>query len=267
MNYRHSFHAGNHTEVFKHSVLCLLLAEFLKKPTPFAVLDTHAGAGSYDLTSTEAKKTGEAQQGVGVIFGKDLPHAAAYLSLVRKCNPTGLKHYPGSPRLVQAMLRPNDRLIACELHEGDAAHLRAEFRGDQRISVHRRDGYEAIGAFVPLNTRRGLVFIDPPFERHDEFEALGQVLNTGIAKWPTGVFIAWYPLKNRNGIRRLKKLYRGENPPTVCCEFLRDTIDGATLAGSGLLKPTDRMSQGLMIHLEVSSGGFIWRKDASRERS
>jgi 23S rRNA (adenine2030-N6)-methyltransferase len=235
MNYRHSFHAGNHTEVFKHSALCLLLAEFLKKPTPFAALDTHAGAGSYDLTSPEAKKTAEAQQGIGIIFGKEIPHAATYLSLVGSCNPTGLKRYPGSPRLVQAMLRANDRLIACELREDDAAHLRAEFKGDRRILVHRRDGYEATGAFVPLATKRGLVFVDPPFERQDEFETLGRALNAGVAKWLTGVFVAWYPLKNRSGVRRLRKLYSVNNPPTLCCEFLREPIDGTTLAGSGLL--------------------------------
>src|SRR5580704_9016870 len=165
MNYRHAYHAGNHTEVFKHSALCLLLLELRKKPKPFTVLDTHAGAGMYDILSQEAQKTGEAQDGIGVIFGKEVPAASAYLEIVQRLNPNGLRSYPGSPALVQALLRKEDRLIACELREDDAARLRKTFREDLRISVHRRDGYEAVGAFVPPPTRRGLVFVDPPFEQ------------------------------------------------------------------------------------------------------
>ena len=133
------------------------------------------------------------------------------------------------------MLRADDRLIACELREDDVDRLRQEFKGDRRVSVHCRDGYEAIGAFVPLATKRGLVFVDPPFERSDEFEVLGRALNAGIAKWPTGIFAAWYPLKDREGIKSLRKLYSSNNPPTLCCEFLREPPDGLKLAGSGLL--------------------------------
>src|ERR1700691_1237180 len=103
MNYRHAFHAGNHTEVFKHSALCLLLLELRKKPKPFTVLDTHAGVGLYDILSPEAQKTGEARDGIGVIFGNDLPAASTYLDIVRKLNPYGLRFYPGSPTIVQSL--------------------------------------------------------------------------------------------------------------------------------------------------------------------
>ena len=235
MNYRHAFHAGNHIDVFKHAVLVMLLEHLRKKPKPFTVLDTHAGIGLYDLASVEAGKTGEWTEGIARVIGVDIPVAATYLDSVRDLNPDGLAVYPGSPAIIRAMLRDDDRLIACELHPEDATALRRTFRGDRRIAIHARDGYEAIGAFVPPPTRRGLVFIDPPYEARDEFARLADALNTGIAKWPTGIFAAWYPLKDRNGIETLKARYRPDNPPTLTCEFLRTAVDGETLAGSGLL--------------------------------
>ena len=186
MNYRHSYHAGNHTEVFKHSVLVLVLQHLLKKPGPFTVLDTHAGAGLYDLTSDNAEKTGEAVDGIGRVIDRDVPAASAYLDLIRRLNPIALQSYPGSPAIVQAFLREDDLLIACELRKDDAALLRANMKGDRRVSVHCRDGYAAMHAFLPPPTRRGLVFIDPPFERPDEFARLADGLNFGIQKWPTG---------------------------------------------------------------------------------
>jgi 23S rRNA (adenine2030-N6)-methyltransferase len=235
MNYKHAFHAGNHTEVFKHSVLCLLLLELLKKQKPFTVIDTHAGAGLYDLRSAEPQKTGEAQDGVGIVLGKDIPTAVAYLQIVRKFNPNGLSCYSGSPVISQQFLRKDDRLIACELRTDDAVHLRKLFKKDPRVAVHHRNGYQAVKAFVPPSTRRGLVFIDPPFEQRDEFEQVANALNAGIHKWPTGIFLAWYPLKDRSGIRTLRGHYLPSNPPTLCCEFLRQPLNRTTLAGSGLV--------------------------------
>lgn len=199
------------------------------------MLDTHAGAGIYDLQSPEAQKTGEAWDGIGRILRKDVPTASAYLDIVRGLNPNGLCSYPGSPALIQALLRRTDRLVACELREDDASQLRADLRKDRRISVHQRDGYEAIGALVPPPTRRGMVFIDPPFEQRDEFEQLAAALNSGIKKWPTGIFLAWYPLKDRSGIATLRARYQLTNPPTLCCEFLREPLEGTRLAGSGLI--------------------------------
>ena len=235
MNYRHSYHAGNHTEVFKHSVLVLILQHLLKKPGPFTVLDTHAGAGLYDLTSDEARKTGEAMDGIGRVVDKDVPAASAYFDLIRRLNPTGLRCYPGSPAIVQAFLRENDRLIACELRRDDAALLRANTDGDRRVSVHCRNGYEAINAFLPPPTGRGLVFIDPPFERPDESELLIGRLNLGIRKWPTGLFLAWYQIKDRLATSRLPARHLPHNTPTLGCEFMRGPVDGLSLAGSGIV--------------------------------
>ena len=237
MNYRHGYHAGNHSDVFKHAVLVMLLEHLRKKPKPFVVLDTHAGAGRYDLRAPEAEKTGEAADGIGRIIASDLPSAAAYLDLVRRLNPAGLVEYPGSPAIIAAFLRAEDRLIACELHEEEAAKLRRAFRHAPRVAVHHRDGYEAIGAFVPPPVRRGLVFIDPPYEKDDRdaYARLARRLNAGLAKWPGGMFAAWYPLKDRLGIEQVRRAYDLANPPTLAVEFLRSPIDGATFAGSGLL--------------------------------
>jgi len=235
MNYRHAYHAGNHTEVFKHSVLCLLLKELQRKPKPIAILDTHAGAGSYDLLSQEAQKTGEAQNGIAIIFKKDIPSASGYLDIVRRLNAESLRFYPGSPAIIRDLLRDDDRLTICELREDDVTLLRKRFEGDRRISVHHRDGYQAVGAFVPPATRRGLVFIDPPFERRDEFDRLADTLNLGIRKWRSGIFAAWFPVKDRSGIRILRSRYPSDGPPALCCELVPKPVDGITLAGSGLL--------------------------------
>ncbi|HET7715512.1 MAG TPA: 23S rRNA (adenine(2030)-N(6))-methyltransferase RlmJ [Bauldia sp.] len=237
MNYRHAYHAGSHTDVFKHIVLVMLLEHLRRKPKPFTVLDTHAGAGRYDLTSPEAEKTGEAAEGIGRVIDRQVPGATAYLELIRAMNPNGLRVYPGSPAIIAAFLREGDRLIACELHEEEAAKLRRNFRGDPRIAVHHRDGYEAINAFVPLPSRRGLVFIDPPYEKDDRdaYRRLADRVNAGLKKWPGGMFAAWYPLKDRVGVSQIRAVFAAANPPTLAVEFLRAPIDGTTLAGSGLL--------------------------------
>ena len=235
MNYRHAYHAGNHTEVFKHSVLCLLLAELRRKPAPFTVIDSHAGVGTYDLMAPQARRTAEADQGIGRVFDKEISAAPDYLNIVRKLNPDALRYYPGSPVIIQSLLRSDDRLIACELHEEDAASLRACLQADKRVAVHHRDGHEAISAFIPPRSNRGLVFIDPPFEERDEFTRIADSLNRGLRKWPSGMFTAWYPLKERAGVDQLRARYKRNATPTLCCELLLKPINGTELAGSGIV--------------------------------
>ena len=237
MNYRHAYHAGNHIDVFKHAVLVMLLEHLRRKEKPFTVLDTHAGAGRYDLHSIEAGKTGEAADGIGRVIDAALPSVPAYLDLVRRLNPDGLATYPGSPAIIEAFLREEDRLIACELHEEEVARLRRVFRADPRVGVHHRDGYEAIGAFVPFPSRRGLVFIDPPYEKDDRdaYRRVAARMNAGLKKWPGGMFAAWYPLKERAGVDQIRAGYPTTNPPTLAAAFLRVPIDGTTFAGGGLL--------------------------------
>lgn len=236
MNYRHAFHAGNHTEVFKHAALTFVLEQLRQKPQPFAVLDTHAGTGLYDLTSDEALKTREYEDGVGRITGRPLASAPAYSALIQEMNPGGLRSYPGSPEIVRRLLRDQDRLIACELHPDDVEALKARYRSDRRISVHHRDGYEAIGALLPPAERRGLVFIDPPFERKDETARLIRALEAGLKRWSSGVFVVWYPVKDRAIGKALAEAATSASFPKALQAVLSPYAwEEHTLPGSGLL--------------------------------
>jgi 23S rRNA (adenine2030-N6)-methyltransferase len=209
MNYRHIYHAGHFPDVVKHAVVCLIVEHLKKKETPFFVLDTHAGAGRYDLTSTEAQKTGEFRDGIGrlLAIGPWPPALAPYLAVVRAinggslpANADGLAVYPGSPRLVRALMRPKDRLIAAELHPVDAATLAAEFTGDPQVAVKAMDGYGTLTSLLPPREKRGLVLVDPPFEEKDEFAALVDGLVAAHRRWATGIFTLWFPIKDRRPV-------------------------------------------------------------------
>jgi 23S rRNA (adenine2030-N6)-methyltransferase len=236
MNYRHAYHAGNHTEVFKHAALTFVLEWLLDKPQPFAVLDTHAGVGVYDLGAEAAQRTGEYQDGAGKVFGGGLASAQTYAKLLGALNPHGLTAYPGSPEITRRLLRDRDRLIACELHPEDVDALRRRYRLDPRVTVHHRDGYEAIGALTPPPERRGLVFVDPPYEQKDEATRLARALARGLKRWPTGTFVAWYPVKDGATGEILSKAARaGRFPKTLQAEFLAYPQNGLRLAGGGLI--------------------------------
>src|SRR5258708_23962886 len=206
MNYRHAYHAGNFADVVKHATLALLIERLKAKDTPFCVLDTHAGIGRYDLSSTEAQKTGEFRNGVLKLLDagpKALPgELDPYLSVVRALNKgrSELRWYPGSPRLALDLLRPQDRLALLELHPEDARTLAALFAGDRRVSIHNADGYIGLKAFLPPKERRGLVLIDPPFERRDEFERLARGLRHAHRRWASGQYLLWDPVKDRSPV-------------------------------------------------------------------
>jgi 23S rRNA (adenine2030-N6)-methyltransferase len=202
MNYRHAFHAGNFADVVKHAMLTRILVYLTQKPTALRYIDTHAGAGRTDLGSDEAARTAEWHDGIARILAAASadaadPDAAAplallapYLAIVRGAQP----FYPGSPALAAALTRPQDRLVCCELHPPTAATLSITLgRRGKAVEI---DGYTALKAFVPPPERRGVVLIDPPFEQRDEFVRLGDALATAWRKWPTGVYLAWYPLKD-----------------------------------------------------------------------
>jgi 23S rRNA (adenine2030-N6)-methyltransferase len=203
MNYRHAFHAGGFADVIKHIVLVRILLYLQDKPAALRVIDTHAGAGLYDLTSDEARRGGEWLTGIARLmqarFSKEaLPLVLPYLDIVRAFSPPGeLKAYPGSPLIARALLRPQDRLTACELESEARKRLIDALRRDVQARVVDLDGWTALPAFVPPKERRGLVLIDPPFEAKDEFERLAQGFSEAFAKWPTGSYLLWYPVKSR----------------------------------------------------------------------
>src|SRR5688572_15549844 len=214
MNYRHAFHAGNHADVLKHVAMLAICDALTTKPAPLFALDTHAGRGLYALDSSSARRTAEAEDGIGRLMAEAPKHPAIgrYLSAVRACRSMhGMAAYPGSPWLMAHALRADDRISLCELQPEEAQQLHANFADDARVAAHTRDGYSAIKALLPpkigaTRYNRGLVLIDPPFEAQlEEFDHAIGALREGLARWPQGVFALWYPIKLR---RSLQPFYR-----------------------------------------------------------
>jgi 23S rRNA (adenine2030-N6)-methyltransferase len=232
MNYRHAFHAGNFADCMKHAVLVWLLRELQRKPTPLFVLDTHAGASRYDLEHGPAALTGEWRKGIARLLDDPPAPLADYAGQVGS-----LDRYPGSPALIRSLLRPDDRLACCELHPEDAANLRRSFAGDRQVSVHHRDGWEALGALLPPKERRGLILVDPPFEDPQEFTELAAGLAKGYARFRTGVFAAWYPIKHRAPVHGFfARLQDTAMRDVLAAElWLREPVDPARLNGCGIL--------------------------------
>ena len=216
MNYRHAYHAGNFADVVKHAALALVLARLSAKDTPFRVLDTHAGIGLYDLSADEAARTGEWLGGIGrVLEAPFAPNVAAllapWLAAVARVNGlTSVEHltaerlavYPGSPLVIRAGLRRDDRAIVTELHPADAATLADLFAGDARLKVIELDGWFALKSFLPFKERRGLVVIDPPFEKAGEFDRLTRGLVVATGRFATGVYMVWHPIKDLRDLAR-----------------------------------------------------------------
>lgn len=206
MKYRHAFHAGNFADVTKHVALVAALMRLTVKERPLFVLDTHAGSGRYEIEGS-----GEAAAGVARLLqrrpGVEHPALERYLAIIRELNPDGrLRAYPGSPWIEAALMRAGDRAAFCELQPAEADALRLLFRGDARIGVHARDGYEALGALLPPAEKRGVALIDPPYEETEtDFTRVTDALVATAARWPQGVVIAWYPIKQGAVAARLHR--------------------------------------------------------------
>lgn len=206
MNYRHTFHAGNFCDVFKHAVLARIITYFKSKAAPFRVIDTHAGCGLYDLTSEPAQKTMEWCEGVGRLVDGRLPSEVApllspYIACLRRLNPSGsLRTYPGSPVLSANLLRSQDRLIANELHPQDYVELKRSLRRDPRVKILNQDGWSVLKSVLPPKERRGITLVDPPFEAPGEFDRLLQAAQNHHRRFATGTLILWYPIKDLGAV-------------------------------------------------------------------
>lgn len=195
LSYKHGFHAGNHADVLKHIVLFLLIEKLKQKDKPFSYIDTHSAAGIYDLTSDEANKTQEYQSGIVSLSEStiaEIPLIAPYLELVK----SGLasQTYLGSPKLAQELLRSQDQLNLIELHNNEIRELKRNMRGDDRVSIHHRDGFEGLAAITPPKPARGLALIDPAYEVKDDYAQVVKAVSSSVAKWPVGIFAIWYPI-------------------------------------------------------------------------
>jgi len=247
MNYQHAFHAGNFADVHKHVVLARILTHLRAKAAAFRVIDTHAGAGRYDLLAAEPSRSGEWRDGVKRVWEEARQDRLApelsrllepYLEAIAANNPDGgLRTYPGSPLIAQHVLRAQDRLIACELEPRSAAALMSALRGDRRAKALAIDGWTALGAYVPPKERRGIVLTDPPFEDAADFMRLSGALGTAHRKWPSGIYMLWYPIKARDASEGLaRRLQRLAIPKVLRSEIMvgRPRAD-AGLVGSGLI--------------------------------
>jgi 23S rRNA (adenine2030-N6)-methyltransferase len=245
MHYRHIYHAGNFADVFKHVLLCGLLLSLNRKQKPWFYVDTHAGAGLYDLGAAGAAATGEWRAGIERIFAlKESPEPlATYLRIVREGQRAAQPQpgadaallYPGSPLIAQALARVQDRIVLCEREVEVAIELKRALHGDKRVNIHLRDGYEAY-SLLPPPERRGLVLIDPPFERSDEFQAIQTFLAESLARFAGGIYAMWYPLKNRHAAAHfVRQVSRSAQRPVLNIEFETGAAAQGQMRGCGFV--------------------------------
>lgn len=246
MNYQHSFHAGNFADVFKHIVLLGLIKSLLRKDNAFCYLDTHAGCGYYDLLDDAAKKTKEYESGITKLLQEPNPPGLIkeYLADVKLINNqlngsalSTFRYYPGSPKLVRHYLRTQDRMILCELHPKEHRILKENFDNDQRTGIHLVDGYQALKAFLPPKERRGLILIDPPYERPNELTQLLTHLPMALKRFATGVYAIWYPIKDRPPIERFYRALKNviTQPMLVTELSIFPETSAQHLNGSGMI--------------------------------
>lgn len=204
LSYRHAFHAGNHADVLKHAVQALILESLKKKEKPFIVLDTHAGGGLYDLRGEWAQKKAEFADGIGRLWDEQARWSSIdpYLAIVRAMNDDGtLTYYPGSPELSRRLTRAQDKVVLMELHNNEVESLRGNMQGDERVTVHHRDGFEGLVALLPPTPRRGLVLVDPPYELKEDYFRVVETLKKAQKRWATGIYAIWYPILGREADR------------------------------------------------------------------
>ena len=274
MNYRHHFHAGNFADVMKHVLLLQILARLNQKDKPYRYIDTHGGAGKYDLSTSEAQKSGEFLNGIHRLVKLDdsikrnAPEGVQqYLKIVEKMREgSGKGAYPGSPWFALEGMREIEKATIFEMQRDVFQQLYYNVR-DKRAGLHERDAYEGLFGVIPPKEKRGLVMIDPPYEvERKDFPQLVDLIATAYKKWPTGVFAIWYPIKDRAMIDRFekKRIKTGIRRQLICevCVWPDDTPVG--LNGCGLLvinppwkfsEDADEALQWLFPHLRMSENG------------
>jgi len=246
MNYRHAYHAGNFGDVLKHATLALVIEHLKQKPAPFRVIDTHAGVGLYELDNGPAEKTEEWRQGIGRLYGPDakpppkelVPLLAPYFAAVTAENAPGeLGRYPGSPRLARTLMRQQDRLIVNELHPQDGLALKELFARDAQTKVLQLDGWIALKSLLPPKERRGVILVDPPYEQPGELERLAKGLREATSRFPTGIYLLWYPIKDPRVIETFHKAVTALNLQKLLVAelMIRRPRDVTRLNGTGLL--------------------------------
>src|ERR1700676_4863549 len=239
MNYRHIYHAGNFADIAKHVALLYCLEALKRKESAFFALDSHAGRGFYDLQAAEASKSGEAERGIQRLIEKGIGSAilADYFTAIRARRGKRLARYPGSPALIAGSLRPQDRALFVELMPAEARAAEREIESAGRVRTEIADGYAALKAFLPPEERRGLVLIDPPYESLDELKLMLQAFAEAYRRWPSGIFLMWYPIRSASQRRMVHARFEALRLPKMLFADLAVHPDdaGVGLAGSGLM--------------------------------
>jgi 23S rRNA (adenine2030-N6)-methyltransferase len=245
LSYRHSFHAGNFADVLKHLVQLRILRYLLQKEKPLFYLDTHAGAGGYQLGAAHASKAQEFENGIARLWQRDdlPPEVADYVALVRRFNggQRKLQRYPGSPWFAQQLLRASDRMALHELHPADFGQLQKAFAADRRCRVRAEDGFQACLALLPPAERRALVLIDPPYELKEDYQRVVDTLLGAHQRFATGSYALWYPVVERRRIDRLEKALAASGIRRILLLELGIAADhpghGMTASGMILVNP------------------------------
>ena len=221
MNYRHAFHAGSFSDVLKHAVLARILVHLKRKEAPFRFIDTHAGAGRYDLSGDEARRSPEWREGIARVLMARPPAPVGellrpYLQAVGPHDAEGRPvAYPGSPAIAQTLMRAQDRIALCEASPDEREALIAALGRDRRLSIVSTDGYVALNAYLPPKERRGVILIDPPFEAPGEAGGIVHALERALRKWPTGAYVAWRPIRDARDDARFLNAVAALGAPNV----------------------------------------------------
>ena len=239
MNYQHIYHAGNFADVAKHAGLVYCVGALQRKDAAFFALDSHAGRGYYDLQAPQAQTSGEAERGVQRLIETSIgePQLAGYFAAIRARRGKRLARYPGSPALIAASLRPQDRALFVELQPAEARAVEREIESHGRVRTEIGDGYAALKAFLPPDERRGLVLIDPPYESLDELKVMLQAFAEAYRRWPSGIYLIWYPIRSAAQRSMVHARFEALRIPKMLFADLAIHPDdaGVGLAGSGLV--------------------------------
>lgn len=272
LSYRHAFHAGNYADVLKHTVLCQILQYVVQKEKPIMYLDTHAGAGSYDLTSDKASKTDEFIQGIGALWGAkgDLPGAlSTYLQCVQSFNPKELVCYPGSPQLAKYWLRAQDRMILCEKHPFDIKRLQNVFSKNKRVFCEAEDGYQKALAVLPPIEKRGVILIDPSYEVKSEYFDMATYIEKYLRRFATGIYCIWYPVAHpEKTSAMLKKMTKAVGRPMSLFEIgYTEHHNSAGMTGTGMIvinppwSLQNAMQRALPAMVDLMCPGGYWKSE------
>jgi 23S rRNA (adenine2030-N6)-methyltransferase len=221
VNYRHAFHAGSFSDVLKHAVLARILVHLKRKEAPFRFIDTHAGAGRYDLSGDQARRSPEWREGIARVLMARPPAPVGellrpYLQAVGPHDAEGRPvAYPGSPAIAQTLMRAQDRIALCEANPDEREALIAALGRDRRLSIVSTDGYVALNAYLPPKERRGVILIDPPFEAPGEAGGIVHALERALRKWPTGAYVAWRPIRDARDDARFLNAVAALGAPNI----------------------------------------------------